>query len=146
MYIIGTVKEVYGTNFGTAYQTYKESCKTYLSIRLQGVTDYLNSRPDIHDKFKPETYNSFVSPEAGFEFEIDIMDVLARDVSDGIRYGLCALAKFSKMVSVIPLKNRSPTETIRGLKLIFGKLGKPTQLYSDGESSLRSQYVFRFMN
>ena len=80
------------------------------------------------------------------EFEIDIMDVLARDNIDGIRYGLCAIDNFTKMVSVIPIKNRSPSEIIRGLKLIIEELGKPKQLYSDEESSLRSQEFFRFTN
>ena len=59
------------------------------------------------------------------------MDVLARDGGDGIRYGLCAIDNFSKMVSVIPIKHRSPSEIIRGLKLIIEELGKPKQLYSD---------------
>ena len=59
------------------------------------------------------------------------MDVLARDGGDGIRYGLCAIDNFTKMVSAIPIKNRSPTERMRGLKLIFEELGKPKQLYSD---------------
>ena len=35
---------------------------------------------------------------------------------------------------------------IRGFKLIFEQLGKPKQLYSDEESSLRSQGFFRFIN
>ena len=35
------------------------------------------------------------------------------------------------MVSVTPINNRTPTEIIRGLKLIFEQLGKPKQLYSD---------------
>ena len=50
------------------------------------------------------------------------------------------------MVSVIPIKNRLPSEIIRGLKLIFEELEKPKQLYSDEESSLRSQELFRFIN
>ena len=73
------------------------------------------------------------------------MDVLARD-GDGIRYGLCAIDNFTKMVSVIPIKNRSPSEVIRGLKLIVEELGQPKQLYSDEESSLRSTEFFRFNN
>ena len=73
------------------------------------------------------------------------MDVLARD-GDGIRYGLCCIDNFTKMVSVIPIKNRSPTEVIRGLKLIIEELGKPKQLYNDEESSLRSTEFFRFIN
>ena len=89
---------------------------------------------------------SFVSLGAKYEFEINIMGVLARDSGDGIRYGLCAIDNFTKMVSVIPIKNRPPSEIIRGLKLIIEELGKPKQLYSYEESSLRSQEFFRIVN
>ena len=37
----------------------------------------------------------------------------------------------SKMVSVIPINNRKPSEIIRGLKLICEQLGTPKQLYCD---------------
>ena len=94
------------------------------------MNNYFSKRDDIQVKSKPNTYNSCVSPGAKFEFEIYIMDVLARD-GDGIRYGLCAIDNFTKMVSIIPIKNISPSEIIRGLKLIIEELGKPKQLYSD---------------
>ena len=58
---------------------------------------------------------------------------------DGIRYGSCAIDNFTEVVSVIPIKNQSLSEIIRGLKLILERLGKPKQSYSDEESSLRSQ-------
>ena len=93
----------------------------------------MNSREDKQTQFKYEKYTSFVSPGARFEFEIYIMGVLARD-GDGIRYGLCVIGNFTKMVSVILIRNRSPSEIIRGLNLIFEELGKPKQLYSDEES------------
>ena len=111
------IKEVYQSNSGTAYEVYKEAIKKDSSIRLQDVKDYLNSLDSVQTQFKYKKYNSFVSPGARFEFEMDIMDVLARDGGDGIRYGLCAIDGFSKMVSVIPIKNRLPSEMIRGLKL-----------------------------
>ena len=89
------IKETYETNFGTAYETYKEAVKKDNSIRLQDVKDCLSKRDDIQVKSKTKSYNSFVSPGAKFEFEIDIMDVLARD-GDGIRHGLCAIDNFTK--------------------------------------------------
>ena len=140
------VKGVFETNFGTAYEVYKDAIKIDSSIRLKDVKGYLNSRQDKQTHFKYKKYNNFVSPGANVEYEIDIMDVLARDGGDGIRYGLRAIGNFAKMVSVTPIKNRSPSEIIRGLKLIFGELGKPKQLYSDEESSLRGTEFFRFMN
>ena len=134
-----TIKEVYETDFGTACQIYNDALKKNPSIRLQDVNNYLNKRDDIQVNFKPKAYNSCVSPGKNCEYEIDIMDVLARDGGDDIRYGSCAIDNFTQMVSVIPIRNRSPSEIIRGLKIIFEKLGKPKQLYSDEESSVRSQ-------
>ena len=144
-YIMGVIKEVYQSNFGTACEVYKEAAEKDNSIRPPDVKNYRNSPDSVQTQFKYKKYNSLVSPGAKFEFETDIMDVLARD-GDGIRYGLCAIDNFKRMVSVIPIKNRSPSEIIRGLKLIIEELGKPKQLYSDEESSLRSQEFFRFIN
>ena len=102
------IKKVYGTNSGTAYETYKDAVKINSSVRLQDVKDYLNKTESVQTHFKYKKYNSFVSLGAKYGFEIDIIDVLARD-GGGIRYGLCAIDNFSKMVSVIPIKNRSPS-------------------------------------
>ena len=89
---------------------------------------YLNSREDKQTNFKYRKYNSFVSPGANFEYEIDLMDVLARDNVDGIRYGLCAIDNFTKYAHVIPIKNKQPDEVIRGLTLIIEKMKKPKQI------------------
>ena len=61
-------------------------------------------------KSKPGGSNSFVSPGAKFEFEfeIDIMDILARD-GVRIRYGMVAIDNFIKVAEVIPINNRQPT-------------------------------------
>ena len=125
------VKEAYEQDFGTANETYKIAIKRNPSIRLQAVKDYLNSRQDIQVKVRYKKYNSVVSPGKQYEYEVDTMDVLARHGGEGISYGLCAIDNFTKMVSVIPINNRTPSEIIRGLMLIFEQLGKPKQLYSD---------------
>ena len=69
------IKEVYESRFGAAYETYKEVVKKGNSIRLQDVKHHLRKRDDIQVKPKPRGSNSFVSPGAKFEFEIDIMDM-----------------------------------------------------------------------
>ena len=90
------IQEVYESNSGTAYETYKEAVKKDSSIRLQIVKDYLNKRDDMQVTSKPKGSTSFVSPSARFEFEIDIMDILARDGA-GIRYGMVAIGNFTKI-------------------------------------------------
>ena len=108
------------------------------SLRFQDVRYYLHSRQNFQVKAKPKNYNSFVNPKAGFEFEADVMDILARDGGDGIRYGLCAIDNFTKVLKVIPIKNKQPAELVRVLKLIRQPMGKPKQLYSDEEPNSRS--------
>ena len=55
---MGIIKKAYGSNFGTAYQTCKESGKFDNSVRLQGVEVYLSKRDDIQVKSKPKTYST----------------------------------------------------------------------------------------
>ena len=140
------IKEIYETNFGSAYETYKEAVKKDNSIRLQDVKDYLSKRDDIQVKSKPKTYNSFVSPGANFEYEIDIMDIEAKGSTSDTRYGLVAIDNFTKIAEVIPIKNRTPESIIAGLKKIIAEMGKPKQLYSDEESSVKSAKMIEFLN
>ena len=140
------IKEVYESNFGTAYETYKEVVKKDNSIRLQDVKDYLSKRDDIQVKSKPKTYNSFVSPGANFEYEIDIMDIESKGSTSDTRYGLVAIDNFTKIAEVIPIKNRTPESIIAGLKKIIGSMGKPKQFYSDEESSVKSAKMVAFLN
>ena len=107
--------------------------------------DYLAKKDGIQVKTKPRGSNSFVSPGAKFEFEIDIMDILARD-GVGIRYGMVAIDNFTKVAKITPIKNRQPTELISALKPIFQSMGKPKQSYADEESSFRAKLFFRIIN
>ena len=125
------IKEVYESNFGTAYETYKEAVKRDNSIRLQDVKDYLSKRDDIQVKSKPKTYNSFVSPGAKFEYEIYIMDIEAKGATSNTRYGLVAIGNFTKLAEVVAIKNRTTESMIEGIKKIITSMGKPKQLYSD---------------
>ena len=80
---------------------------------------------------KPRGSNGFVSSGAKFDFEIDIMVILARYGGEGIRYGLVAIGNFAKVAEVIPINNRQPTELLSALKSKFQSMGQPKQLYSD---------------
>ena len=128
---IKTIKYTYGALFGTAYGTYKEALNKDNSIRLQDVKNYLSKGDDIQVKSKPRGSNSFVSPGAKFEFEIDIMDILARDGGEGVIYAMVAIGNFIKIAEVISIEHRQPIELISALNLIFKSMGTPKQLYSD---------------
>ena len=141
---INTIKETYETNFGSAYETYKEAIKKDNSIRLQDVKDYMKSREDKQTHFKYKKYNSFVSPGARYEFEIDLMDM--GTTVKPMRYGLVAVDNFTKMASVIPVKNKQVNEIMRGLEEVFSIMGTPKQIYSDEEGAMNSITFLTFIN
>ena len=113
---------------------------------MQNVKDYLSKRDGIQVEYKPKSYNSFVSPGANFEYEIDIMDIEANGSASDTRYGLVAIDDFTKIAEVVAIKNRTPESMVEGIKKIIASMGKPKQLYSDEESSMRSLKMNRFLN
>jgi ribosomal protein L21E len=140
---IQVIKQTYETNFGTAYEVYKELVKKDSSIRLQDVKDYLNSREDKQINFKYKKYNSFISPGANFEYEVDLMFINSNDEN----IGLVGVDNFTKLASIVIIKNKKPDEIINGLKHMFDKLGgKPKQLYSDEEGAFNSKIYQKFLN
>ena len=138
------IKGIYETQFGTAYETYRDAVRIDSSIRLQGVTYYLSSRQDKQTHFKYKKYHSFVSPQAGFECEVDIMD-LGASVPE-YRYGFVAVDNFTKMASVIPIENKQPDDIIKALNKVTEHLGKPKQMYSDEEGSSNSIKYTKLIN
>ena len=87
----------------------------------------MGKRGDIQVKYKPKTYNSFVSPGAKFEFETDIMDMESQDATSNARYGLVAIDNLTKIAEVVPIKNRTPEAMIDSLKKISTSMVKPKQ-------------------
>ena len=138
------IKEVYETNFGTAYEVYKEAFKINNSIKLQDVKDYLSKRDDKQVQIKHTKPNSFVSSHPLFELEIDLMDI-GTSVAN-MRYGLVPIDNFTKIAHVVPIQNKQPEGIIRVVKEVFTKIGVPKQIYSDEEGSFNSPKYFKLMN
>ena len=74
------------------------------------------------------------------------MDTEAKAATSDTRYGLVATDHFPKIAEVVAIKNRNPESMIEGIREIIASMGKPKQLYSDEESSLRSAKMHRFYN
>ena len=62
-----------------------------------------------------------------------------------MRYGLVAVDGFTKVVSVIPMKNKQVNGIIRGLEEIFAIMGKSQQINSDGEGAMNSDTFLTFI-
>ena len=78
--------------------------------------------------------------------QIDSMDIEAKGAIPNTRYVLVALGKFIRIVSVIQIKHETPEAMIEGLNNICTSMGKPKQLYSDEESSMRPAKMNIFLH
>ena len=104
----------------------------------------MSKRDDIQVTSKPKHIIVVFPPGAKFEFEIDFMDMESTYATSNARHGLVAIGNFTKIAEVVPI-NITPEALIDGLKKIFAPTGKPKQLYSDDESSMRSATMIRFL-
>ena len=59
------------------------------------------------------------------------MDIESKYATNNNRYGLTAIAKFTKIAEVAPINNKTPEAMIDGLTNMFTSMGKQQQLYSD---------------
>ena len=66
------------------------------------MKDYVNKLESVQ-KCKYNKYNSFVSSKPLFEVEVDLTDM--GTTAKPMRYGRVAADGFTKVVSVIPIKN-----------------------------------------
>ena len=108
------IKGVYETQFGTAYETYKDAVIVDSSIRLEDVKSHRGKGDDKETHFKYKKYNSFVSPGANSGYGVNIMDLGTGGPEH--RYGFIAVDNFTRMASVIPTENKQPDEVTRALK------------------------------
>ena len=92
------------------HMKHKDAVKINSSIRLQDVKDYLNSLQSVQTHFKYKKYNSFVSPGANFEYEVDLMFISKSDEN----IGLVAVDNFTKMASIAIIRHKQPDEIISG--------------------------------
>ena len=123
------IKEAYETNFGTAYETNKTANRKSPNIRLQDVKDYLN-------KLEPVQTLNVTNIKVLFPVSLDLLDMGA--TAKPMRYGLVAVGGFTKVVSVIQIKNKQMNEMIGGLEEVFAIMGTPHQIYTDEEGAMNS--------
>ena len=82
--------------------------------------------------------NSYIAPFARFEYQIDIMDMiplvkqpeakipLKKDLP---RYALVVIDIFSKIVNIVPMKERNSESVFSALKESFKKMGFPISIF-----------------
>ncbi len=77
--------------------------------------------------------------------EIDLIDMTSA-ADKTYRYGFVAVDTFTKIVSVIPLKTKQPSDVVDAMVKTLQKIGVPNQIYSDQEGSFSNVEFIKLMN
>ena len=126
------IKKIYYDpgGYGSMADTFKEAKKVDSSIKFSDVKDWFER--SVERKKNLRGFSSYVSLGPRDEFEVDLFDVNYLG-QDEFRYGLIAIDNFTKVMWVIPIKEKNTEELIRATKAIIENMGKPKKFYSDME-------------
>ena len=137
------IKQVYEDKelgYGSLRDTFQQAVKKDPNIKYDDVKSYLNKLPHRQTQFKYKGFNSFISPHALFEFEVDLIDLGTYiEEKGGIRYGLVAIDNFTKYAWVQPMKEKNAKNLIEALDEIIYKMGHPKQIYTDMEGAITNK-------
>ena len=124
--------------FGSVLKTYNSAKARDNTITLDNVKNWFYS--NVENKRKPTGYNSYITDEPYFEYQVD----LAFFKSDPC---LVMIDIFTKYAVAMPLPSRDKADVIAGMMEGFTKMGKkPKMIYTDGEGALRSNLFEEFCN
>jgi transposase InsO family protein len=133
--------------FGSLRHTYNLANEKDNTIKYSDVEGYLYTLEHRQTQFKYTGFNSFISPHALFEFEIDLIDMTkSAKENNGYRFALTAIDNFSKYGSTIPMKGKTPKFIVAAFTEVMKDIGIPKQIYSDDEGSFSSKQFIRLMN
>ena len=112
-----TIKDVYNnvhTGFSSIQSTLQQAKKINSLITYNDVKTYLNKLQHRQTQFVYKSYNSFISKHALYDMEIDLIDMTSA-ADKTYRYGFVAVDTFTKIVSVIQLKTKQPSDVVAAI-------------------------------
>ena len=143
------IKQIYYDaegGFGSVKETYQNSKKVLDSITLNDVKQWMNKQTIAQLK-SYKGFNSYVAHHPLQEIQIDIADFTKSGaVNNNFRYLFVAIDIFTKFCHAVPMKDRQPSESVRAMKEVIEKIGKPENVYHDFEGSWTSIPFVRLLN
>ena len=139
------ISEVYFDRggFGSKARTLQEARKKDKTITADDINEFF--KKNVEQKRKPTGLNSFVAPNAYYEFQIDLFFI--NDIPDQkFRVGMVCIDVFSKYMNAVPISSKQPPDILAGLLENINKMnGKPKLIYIDDEGSFSTQSVIDYL-
>ena len=133
------------SGFGSQATTFKDAKAKDKSITLADVKAWFEK--NIDRKRPMSGFNSFITPYAYYEYQIDLFFITNNDLKEQkFRIGLVMIDIFSKFAVVVPIKSKQPPDLLAGIMEGINKMGKkPKMFYSDEEGSLYSKTIIEYL-
>ena len=102
---------------------------------MQDVKDWFSE--NIERKTQLSGYNSFVAPEANYEYQLDFFFISPKDLKNQeYKGGLVLLDVFSRKAVVTPIKSKNMVDVTTGILEGMRTMGsQPKLMYSDDEGT-----------
>lgn len=142
------IKDAYYSDdgYGSQKVTLKDAKEKDPTITKDDVKQWFAENVDRLKHMKGR--NSYVAPEANYEFQIDLFNYDFEQPKKNVMvplYGLLAIDSFSKFVHVVPIDRKLASQWKKALNEVFEVMGKPKVIYSDPDSSLLGTDMKKFL-
>ena len=129
--------------FGSRARTLQEARKKDKSITAEDVNEFF--RKNVEQKRKQTGQNSFVAPNAYYEFQVDLFFI--NDIpNQKFRVGMICIDVFSKYMNAVPISSKQPPNILASVMENIKKMdGKSKLIYIDDEGSFNNQSVIDYL-
>jgi hypothetical protein len=127
------------SGFGSKKATLDDAKQKDKTITMADINEFF--RKNVEQKKQLRGYNSFVAPEHGYEYQVDLFFIGKKRDSDlenqKFKIGMVMIDIFSKYAVVIPISSKETGDIASGVIEGINKMGKkPDIIYTDDEGAL----------
>ena len=103
-------------------------------------------KKNIRQKKQLKGYNSFVAPEANYEYQIDLM-FFSDLLNQKFKVGMACIDIFSKYAVVVAIKSKQEGDVAAGILECLNKMkNTPKIIYTDDEGALKTEAMQKYFN
>lgn len=139
-----TISKVYydPAGYGSVQNTWLDAKKKDPSITIKDVRIWFAN--NIEQKKRPRGENSFITPHAHFEYQVDLFFINDLE-KQKFKIGMMMIDHFSKFMVVIPLMSKDSGHIAAGLLEGMHKMKHtPKMIYTDDEGALSTDTLKEF--
>ena len=140
------IKKVYfdRSGFGSKKITLEDSKKIDKTIKMGDINDFFNKY--VEQKKNLRGYNSFVAPEANYEYQIDLM-FFSDLKNQNMPVGMVCIDIFSKYAVVVAIKSKQESDVAAGMMECFTNMKEVLKLiYTDDEGALKTEAMKKYFS